>query len=311
MGIFYFIYFLLFSGVNVIKICWNGDIRISELNKSRKLKFQYELYKNSFLVKKTKINFFKKKNGLKFFYKTNRVNFSLFLRAANVNNTKNFFFFIFLICSFFSASNLQNLIFAFSLNKSQLSKFILSFIQLFMVLCSVSSNLHKVFFINFFKFTDFFFKRKNIFFFGLKPVKVYASLFSTPVDNAVNYQDGGFCLSDISKFQIKNPLEKSLAPSEAQSYLFLFNSFFSANKKFFFLRNNEIFNKSRYSRNRQTYRTGVFWCIWLTVLTVIGLYFYFYVFLIKFTYAWFFFFLFILSFFFYYFRSKIEKHFFF
>lgn len=70
----------------------------------------------------------------------------------------------------------------------------------------------------------------------------------------------------------------------AEQYLFLVNNFFSKNKKFFFMRNSEIFNKSRYSRNRQTYRTGVFWCIWLTVLTVIGLYFYFYVFLIKFTY---------------------------
>lgn len=75
-----------------------------------------------------------------------------------------------------------------------------------------------------------------------------------------------------------------------ERYLYLVNNFFSKNKKFFFMRNNEIYNKSRYSRNRQTYRTGVFWCIWLTVLTVIGLYFYFYVFLIKFTYIWIFFF---------------------
>jgi predicted membrane protein len=77
------------------------------------------------------------------------------------------------------------------------------------------------------------------------------------------------------------------------------------------LRNSTLYNKSRYSRNRQTYRTGVFWCIWLTVLTVIGLYFYFYVFLIKFTYAWVLFFIFIISYFFYYFRSKVERHFFF
>jgi hypothetical protein len=28
-----------------------------------------------------------------------------------------------------------------------------------------------------------------------------------------------------------------------------------------FLRKNKIFNKSRYSRNRQLYRTGVYWCL--------------------------------------------------
>ena len=51
-----------------------------------------------------------------------------------------------------------------------------------------------------------------------------------------------------------------------------------------FLRACELYNKGRYSRNRQTYRTGAYWCMWLTVLSVIGLYFYFYIFLIKFTY---------------------------
>ena len=30
---------------------------------------------------------------------------------------------------------------------------------------------------------------------------------------------------------------------------------------FFFIRKNRIFNKGRYSRNRQTYRTGVYWCL--------------------------------------------------
>jgi len=62
-------------------------------------------------------------------------------------------------------------------------------------------------------------------------------------------------------------------------------SFCANTSKIFFLRTNELYNKGRYSRNRQTYRTGAYWCMWLTVLSVIGLYFYFYVFLIKFTYV--------------------------
>lgn len=36
----------------------------------------------------------------------------------------------------------------------------------------------------------------------------------------------------------------------------------------FYLRN-EAFNKGRYARNRQTYRTGVLWCVWLTVFTIV------------------------------------------
>ena len=81
-------------------------------------------------------------------------------------------------------------------------------------------------------------------------------------------------------------------------------SFCANTSKVFFLRANELYNKGRYSRNRQTYRTGAYWCMWLTVLSVIGLYFYFYVFLIKFTYVWFLWFTFLSSFFLYYTKPK-------
>jgi hypothetical protein len=33
------------------------------------------------------------------------------------------------------------------------------------------------------------------------------------------------------------------------------------NFNFFYIRKNRIFNKGRYSRNRQLYRTGVYWCL--------------------------------------------------
>lgn len=82
----------------------------------------------------------------------------------------------------------------------------------------------------------------------------------------------------------------------------------SESTSIFFLRANNLYNKSRYSRNRQTYRTGVYWCMWLTVLTVIGLYYYLYVFLIKFTYLWALFYVSLLFFFFYYFKSRVERH---
>jgi hypothetical protein len=55
---------------------------------------------------------------------------------------------------------------------------------------------------------------------------------------------------------------------------------------FLYLRKNKIFNKSRYSRNRQLYRTGVYWCLWLNVILVYGLYFLFYRFTFNFGYIW-------------------------
>ena len=59
------------------------------------------------------------------------------------------------------------------------------------------------------------------------------------------------------------------------------------NYSFFYLRKNKIFNKSRYSRNRQLYRTGVYWCLWLNIMIVYGLYFFFYRFTFNFGYLWF------------------------
>jgi hypothetical protein len=53
-----------------------------------------------------------------------------------------------------------------------------------------------------------------------------------------------------------------------------------------FLRAAKHFNKGRYSRNRQLYRTGVYWCIWLNVVLVYGLHFYFYRVVFAFGYLW-------------------------
>lgn len=73
---------------------------------------------------------------------------------------------------------------------------------------------------------------------------------------------------------------------------------------FFFLRKNRIFNKSRYSRNRQLYRTGVYWCLWLNIIIVYGLFFLFYRFTFNFGYVWIGIFILMLSFIF----SKVLKY---
>jgi len=53
-----------------------------------------------------------------------------------------------------------------------------------------------------------------------------------------------------------------------------------------FLRRGKIFNKGRYSRNRQFYRTGVYWCLYLSIILFTGLYYWFYHFIINFGFFW-------------------------
>ncbi len=65
-----------------------------------------------------------------------------------------------------------------------------------------------------------------------------------------------------------------------------------------FLRKNKVFNKGRYSRNRQYYRTGVYWCLYVNIVAVVGLYFWFYRFNMNFGYLWWILYLFIFSLFF-------------
>jgi len=51
------------------------------------------------------------------------------------------------------------------------------------------------------------------------------------------------------------------------------------------VRKTKSFNKSRYSRNRQYYRTGVYWCLWLNIILVFALYYAFYRYTLKFSYV--------------------------
>jgi len=63
-----------------------------------------------------------------------------------------------------------------------------------------------------------------------------------------------------------------------------------------YLRKPKVFNKGRYSRNRQYYRTGVYWCLYINIIAVIGIYFWFYRFTMNFGYLWWLLFIFIASF---------------
>lgn len=52
----------------------------------------------------------------------------------------------------------------------------------------------------------------------------------------------------------------------------------------YLLRKTKSFNKSRYSRNRQYYRTGVFLCLWANIIFLIGSYYTFFRLTFKFSY---------------------------
>lgn len=54
----------------------------------------------------------------------------------------------------------------------------------------------------------------------------------------------------------------------------------------YFLRKNKSFNKGRYSRNRQNYRSGVYWCLYINVIALFSLYFLFYRFSFNLGYLW-------------------------
>ena len=82
-----------------------------------------------------------------------------------------------------------------------------------------------------------------------------------------------------SLYKIKNSLLK-------KNKIYNFISNVSDNLKFtklsnlsnifiFYLRKNKLFIKGRYSRNRQYYKTGVYWCLWVNIIAVFGLYFMF------------------------------------
>lgn len=83
--------------------------------------------------------------------------------------------------------------------------------------------------------------------------------------------------------KLQNLLPVNFSESSTNKFIDLNNL---KNYCFFFLRKNKIFNKGRYSRNRQLYRTGFYWCLYFNVISVYGLYFLFYRVVFNFGYIW-------------------------
>ena len=148
-------------------------------------------------------------------------------------------------------------------------------------------------------------KKKNIFlyfFFYLKTFNVCINIQTTtirPLDyvslqiNSIKKYKNPLNLTQTVSFVkvfLTNPIYK---PANLNTYVNLQNQ----QIEFHFLRKNKVFNKGRYSRCRQNYRTGVYLCMYLSIISIFGLYFWFLKFSFNFSYLWWFFILFVGSFF--------------
>ena len=100
-------------------------------------------------------------------------------------------------------------------------------------------------------------------------------------------------VSNTLENKISNTWTIKYSPSNFMKYIGLSNF---QNYTILFLRKNKVFNKGRYSRNRQYYRTGVYWCLYINIVAVIGIHFWFYKLTMNFGYLWWLLYIFILSF---------------
>lgn len=134
----------------------------------------------------------------------------------------------------------------------------------------------------------FFFNNKNLFnkfFFFNKNYNFFFKL---------NNKKYNFSNKLLNKNIIGGDILVSIKPDLVSKDIFDKNYFNS----FFFLRKTKIFNKGRYSRNRQLYKTGVYFCLYINILAIYAIYFLFYRFTFNFGYFWIFMFFCVFSFFF-------------
>lgn len=250
-------------------------------------------YKLSLKVLRKFFNIYNNNLFLKKFFFSENVFFSIILFLFFLKNNYFKFFNLF----FFKKINTQNLI---------------KIITLFLL--SLSRINNKLVFFNLNNYNDWFkynfdqnsfiflkkslrpvkiiklYENKNIIFFK-KKFQHYASKLNVNYNSFLHVWAFYFNKASMSLVFVNNvfkTLNQHYYPvrfNESSS-----NKFIELNKIsdycFFFLRKNRIFNKGRYSRNRQTYRTGVYWCLWVNILSLYGLYFLFYRFTFNFGFLW-------------------------
>ena len=115
----------------------------------------------------------------------------------------------------------------------------------------------------------------------------------TKVTGVLNIKNEFINISNNLEKKINNSWIIKYSPSNFIKYI---NSTNLSKYTILFLRKNKVFNKGRYSRNRQYYRTGVYWCLYINIIAVVGIHFWFYKLTMNFGYMWWLLFVFILSF---------------
>lgn len=149
--------------------------------------------------------------------------------------------------------------------------------------------LNKSFFLKTFKVVnslDFFYKSKNTDIYinenWKKQSESAREFFNVKLKKIKN----SYAFLNIKSFLIIIPdtLKVSTVKFNSTSLVKYINN--STDYSILFLRKNKSFNKGRYSRNRQNYRTGVYWCLYVNVIALFGLYFLFYRFTFNFGYLW-------------------------
>ena len=109
----------------------------------------------------------------------------------------------------------------------------------------------------------------------LKKDTIYSKKKFNFLKNSINEEfDYSFNLKEKTEIIIK------------KKFIFFTKNIIEKNLNCLYIRKSKFFNKGRYSRNRQIYRTGVYICFFINIIALYLLWFVFYKFSIKFTYLW-------------------------
>ena len=217
--------------------------------------FGLGLKKDNFL----NINF-KKKYKIYLFFQKNKAYFNRFFNILSINNLTVFIYLNFL--QFILKKNFNNDKF----------KLLWSWVSDENLLFSLIYFLNKVYRTKF-KNTSIYFSLSNSILKSLKyPSKLNNNLF-------LSYKN-----SILTKeVKLSNNYDIKYSGTSLGKYV---NDTSLNNLSVYFLRKTRTFNKGRYSRNRQNYRTGVYWCLYINIMVLFALYFYFYGFVFNFGYLW-------------------------
>lgn len=229
----------------------------------------------SVLFKNTKTENSVYKDDLETFFKfynfffNNEAYFNKFFKKFNLGFNSNFLYLYFL----YYLSKKNNLI------KS--GDFTFFFCMVFFLNKSFSLKTFKSY-----NLLDFFSKSQNLSVYVNNNLKKNLNNKKNLFNIKLNKVENNYKVVNVLQFLNKtaNIIKSSIVKFSSTSIVKYINN--NTDYSVYFLRKNKSFNKGRYSRNRQNYRTGVYWCLYINVIALFGLYYAFYRFTFNFGYLW-------------------------